>query len=176
MSQPVEFSRPVRVETLPRDGLRQKIAANETERAALALRFNLPAVDSLEAELVVKRSGRGVRVTGEARAHVMQTCIVSLEPFPADVAEEVDVRFAPPSGERRKPPPEGEEIRFDVEDEPDPLVDNTVDLGEVAAEFIALGLDPYPRKPGVAFEEPEPEAEPTPFAVLAALRASKAGK
>ena len=35
MSVPVEFSRPVRVETLPRDGLRQKIAANEAERAAL---------------------------------------------------------------------------------------------------------------------------------------------
>jgi uncharacterized metal-binding protein YceD (DUF177 family) len=176
MSVSVEFSRPVRVETLPRDGLRQKIAANEDERRALAKRFALPAVDSLEADLVVKRSGRGVRVTGEARAHAMQTCIVSLEPFPAYVVEEVDVRFAPPSAERRNPSPEGEEIRFDVEDEPDPLIDNTVDLGEVAAEFIALGLDPYPRKPGVEFEEPEPEEEPTPFAVLAALRARKEGE
>ena len=37
----------------------------------------------------------------------------------------------------------------------------------LAAEFFALGLDPYPRKPGVAFEQPpEPESEATPFATL----------
>jgi len=89
----------------------------------------------------VKRSGRGVRVTGEARADVLQTCIVSLEPFPAHVVEEVDVRFAPPSAERRKPSPEGEEIRFDAEDEPDPLIDNTVDLGEVADAHHVPGID-----------------------------------
>ena len=27
-----------------------------------------------------------------------------------------------------------------------------IDLGALAAEFLALGLDPYPRKPGVAFD------------------------
>ena len=53
------------------------------------------------------------------------------------------------------------------EDEPDPLVDGKIDLGALAAEFFALGLDPYPRKPGVAFEPPaEPEPQATPFAVL----------
>ena len=53
------------------------------------------------------------------------------------------------------------------DDEPDPIVDGKIDLGALAAEFFALGLDPYPRKPGVAFEPPaEPEPEATPFAVL----------
>ena len=28
-----------------------------------------------------------------------------------------------------------------------------IDLGAVAAEFFALGLDPYPRKPGEAFDD-----------------------
>ena len=32
------------------------------------------------------------------------------------------------------------------EDAPDPIVDGKVDLGALAAEFIALALDPYPRK------------------------------
>jgi len=44
----------------------------------------------------------------------------------------------------------------------------------VAAEFLALALDPYPRKPGVEFESPQPEAEPdekaSPFAALAKLK------
>lgn len=176
MTEPVEFSRIVKVDTLPRDGLRQKIAADESERAALALRFRLPAVESLEAEFVVSKSGRGVRVRGEVRAHVVQTCIVSVEPFPAEVVEEVDVRFAPVSDERRKPQAE-EEIRFEAEDEPDPLIDGRIDLGELAAEFVALGLDPYPRKPGVEYEaaEPEPDEDSSPFAGITILPTKREG-
>jgi uncharacterized metal-binding protein YceD (DUF177 family) len=170
VSEQIEFSRIVKVDTLPRDGLRQKIAADESERAALAKRYKLPEVESLEAEFHVTRSGRGARVRGQARARVTQTCIVSLEPFEAEVIEEVDVRFAPPSEEKRAPKAE-EEVRFEDEDEPDPLIDGRIDLGELAAEFVALGLDPYPRKPGVDFEAPEEEApEPSPFATLEALR------
>ena len=53
------------------------------------------------------------------------------------------------------------------EDEPDPIVDGRIDIGALAAEFFALGLDPYPRKAGVAFERPaEPEGEATPFSAL----------
>ncbi len=36
-------------------------------------------------------------------------------------------------------------------DPPDPIVNGRIDLGQLAAEFLALGLDPYPRKPGVEF-------------------------
>jgi Large ribosomal RNA subunit accumulation protein YceD len=169
MIETPEFSRVVRVDTLPRDGLAQKIAADAAECAALASRFRLPAVESLQAEFTVKRSGRGVRVRGEVRARVIQTCIVTLEPFEAEVVEEVDVRFAPPIDETRRAKAAEEEIRFDADDDPDPLIDGRVDLGELAAEFVALGLDPYPRKPGVAFEESEEgEAEDdSPFAPLA---------
>lgn len=174
MTANVEFSRIVRVDTLPRDGLEQKIAANDAERAALAERFGLVAVESLEAELVVTRSGRGARVVGKARAKVMQTCVVTLEPFAAEVIEDIDVRFAPDSPEQKREPIHEHEIRFEDEDEPDPLIDGRIDLGELAAEFIALGLDPHPRKPGVEFEEPklDDEEEASPFALLARLSGS----
>jgi hypothetical protein len=44
-------------------------------------------------------------------------------------------------------------------------------LGALTAEFLALGLDPYPRKPGVDFsyKEDGDEAD-TPFAALRRLR------
>ena len=45
-------------------------------------------------------------------------------------------------------------VLLDGEDAPDPIVDGKIDLGALAAEFLALGLDPYPRKPGVAFAPP----------------------
>ena len=51
-----------------------------------------------------------------------------------------------------------------------------VDLGAVASEFLLLGIDPYPRKPGVKFEPPPRagDAAAHPFAALEALK--KGGK
>ncbi|MND03201.1 hypothetical protein D3C83_229160 [compost metagenome] len=48
----------------------------------------------------------------------------------------------------------------------------TVDLGALAAEFLVLGIDPYPRKPGASFEAPATADDPAahPFATLAALK------
>ena len=49
--------------------------------------------------------------------------------------------------------------------------DGAVDLGAVATEFLLLGIDPYPRKPGAVFERPaagRPGGHP--FAALAALK------
>ena len=54
------------------------------------------------------------------------------------------------------------------EDEPDPVIDGKIDLGALAQEFFALGLDPYPRKPGVAFEQgAESAPADSPFSALA---------
>ncbi len=62
----------------------------------------------------------------------------------------------------------------DQEDPPDPILDDTIDLGAVAVEFMVLGLDPYPRKPGVHFDDMvigEKDAPaPSAFAALARLK------
>ena len=45
-----------------------------------------------------------------------------------------------------------------------------IDLGALAAEFLILNLDVYPRKPGVSFEAAEVSGDTlqrnSPFAVL----------
>src|SRR5271156_3377550 len=54
---------------------------------------------------------------------------------------------------------------------PEPLIGGVVDLGALATEFLILGLDPYPRKPGAVFELPQDvKPEPGPFAALAGLK------
>jgi hypothetical protein len=60
----------------------------------------------------------------------------------------------------------------ELPDPPDPIIGGRIDLGALAAEFLSLGLDPYPRKPGVDFEAPEGDApgEESPFAALGKLR------
>jgi uncharacterized metal-binding protein YceD (DUF177 family) len=166
------FSRRIRVDALPADGLTQTIEASPEERAALAALNRLPAIASLTASFIVRRGGRGgARVTGEVHAEVTQVCVVSLEPFAATVDEPVDVRFAPEveaGAARRGGEGDVEEIvEVGGEDPPDPIVDGKIDLGALAAEYFALGLDPYPRKPGVAFDPPEPHSDQdSPFAAL----------
>jgi uncharacterized metal-binding protein YceD (DUF177 family) len=168
MTAEVGFSRPLRVETLPRDGLTQSVAATASERAALAESNDLVEIAALTADFVVTRSGRGVRVEGTVHAEVTRTCVVSLEPFPVVIDEDVDVRFAPAS--ERRPREEAETVALDVEDPPDPIVDGKIDLGALAAEFMALALDPYPRKPGAQFVPPEPDDDgDSPFSGLARI-------
>ena len=63
---------------------------------------------------------------------------------------------------------EAQTFSLDDEDEPDRLMDGKIDLGALAAEFFALGLDPYPRKPGALLDEERASSEPvfSPFAAL----------
>ena len=72
------------------------------------------------------------------------------------------------AGPRQVETAEIEQRGLPDEDEPDPIIDGKIDLGALAAEFFALGLDPYPRKPGATFEE-STESEPadSPFSALA---------
>ncbi len=179
MTNDLPFSRPVRVEPLPKDGLNQTIEADAAERAALAALNGLLAIAKLRANLTLRRAGRdAVRVTGQVLAEVTQTCIVSLEPFAVMIDEPVDVRFAPPreaaAGRRKQSDGEADVARFDAEDPPDPVVDGKIDLGALAAEFMALALDPYPRKPGALFEPSDEDApNNSPFGALADLDKTK---
>jgi hypothetical protein len=172
MTEEKPLSRVVRVDAIPREGQVIAIEATPAERDELASFYRLPAIAALTATLSVEPWGRGgARVTGAVHGEVTQTCIVSLDPFPASVNEEVDVRFAPQTAAHSGSvaTKEAQTFSFVDEDEPDPVIDGTIDLGALTAEFLALGLDPYPRKPGVAFDEERRSLKPadSPFAALA---------
>ncbi len=174
------FSRPFEVSQAEGEARTVTIEATEAERAALAAAMELPGIAALKAELTVSEAGRGrFTVTGEVRARLTQTCVVTLEDFESDVSEPVEISFAPPEeveraesayAARRDDDPTG----LEMPEPPDAIENGRIDLGRVAAEFLALALDPYPRKPGVEFQSPEPEEEDggkaSPFAALAKLK------
>ena len=188
------FSRPLIVEELPPEGLDLTISATEAERRALALRDGLEALTKLEGSLhVAPWRGLGLVVTGEMRARIAQICVVTLDPFESEIVEPIDVKFAPVQASHAPPPvasqgagarsrrraAEAEDLappkaEHEGEDPPDPIVGGQIDLGALVAEFLALGLDPYPRKPGVEFEGPQAPADEdgadNPFAKLQALK------
>jgi len=163
------FSRLLVVKDLPARGRDVVVEATEKEREAIARELALPGVDSLVASYHVSPTTGGARIAGEVVAHIRQICVVSLETFPTQVCEAVDMVFAIPIERVADPQPQGElVISPDDEDPPEALIDGKIDLGVVTFEFLALGLDPYPRKAGAKFAfKDAAENAPSPFSVLA---------
>jgi hypothetical protein len=150
----------VAVEDIPEAGLDLAIDAPPEARAALAALAGLRDLSAFSAAFSLSRRGRGTHVSGRVRATVGQTCVVTLDLIENQVDELVDLVFAPQEG--GGPP---------AENSPEPLVDGKIDLGALATEFLVLGIDPYPRKPGAEFTPPLRENEKEhPFAALAALK------
>jgi len=170
-----KFMRMLAVATVPDNGLDIRLCANEAECAALADANGLVAVQTFEAGFHVQKQGpERYEVSGVLHALVTQTCGVSLEPFETLVSAVVDVDFAPssqPLGEpaTRKMTAGGAAVFAGPQDPPDPIINGQIDLGALAAEFLALNLDLYPRKPGVTFEDTNVGGEAgtdSPFAGL----------
>ncbi len=174
--QPTEkiLSYLVPVDEVPEQGLDLTISADAATRQALAAADGLAGIESLEADFHVARRGLAeFNVSGSLRARITQVCVLSLEPFDTDIVEEIDVDFAPAAALATAQASTilGGAGAMEQRDPPDPIVDGVVDVGALAAEFLALGLDPYPKKPGVEFvpiKVPEEEDE-RPFAILKKL-------
>lgn len=161
-----EFSRPVDVSRIGDDELEYEIEANEAEREALSRRFGLIAVPSLSAVVRLRRSRGGIRVTLDFKADVVQTCVVSLEPVPAHVEESATAVF-----EHGTPTSAADIDLSDVEgDIPEPFTGDSIDIGELTAQYLALALDPYPKAPGIRFESYTSGAAAQPQGPFSALK------
>ncbi len=169
-----EFSRILPLSNL-RDATHIGLTATREECAALAKRFEIDAVDSLRATVIVT-PGPGqdeCRVTGQLEAAVVQECVVTFEPVRSRIDAAIERLFGPPKGPVR-------EIELDpLHEEPEPLEGGRLDLGEIVAEELALALHPYPRaadadevlEPYLAGDAaPDADEEPSTLKPLASLR------
>lgn len=138
MSVP-EFSRRVPLDRLGSRAVEHPIEADSAERTALATRFGLLSLDSLSARLTARSEGSGARVEGVLEATLAQACVISGEPVPASLRVPVDLAFQPFDSETAEVELSADEL--DVL----PLDGGAVDLGEAAAQALAVALDPYPR-------------------------------
>lgn len=165
MTPPKPFSHLVSVDRLPNTGREIIVEASEEQRKALAENLGLPSIESLIGRFRVTGGLKRAKIRGEVVAHVTRTCVVTLDPFEEVIGEDVDLEFT----EESREPTTNTELR--EIDPPDEIVSGKIDLGAVMTEFLALGLDPHPRKPGAAFETLEPGvAADSPFAALGKLK------
>ena len=175
------------------------IKAGPDELAALAKRFGLVDISSLEAEVRLSAIGgatdRGDDVLAEAglRATLTQTCSVTMD----HINDKIDANFsqtfssAPESlvdsgGESLENEgfSENSEL-FDLEastkDAPEPIIGGAIDLGEFISQELFLRINPFPRKKDVEFEWVNKNNEQagnadSPFAKLSALKDSLNGE
>ena len=153
-----------------------RIEADETQRAAIGALAGALSLPRLVVTVGLKKTSPSrFLLSYRLEADVIQACVVTLEPVPAkiELAFTRELHF---SGPGRRP---AEAVDLDLssqeEDEPEEIESLHYDLGAPALEEFLLGLDPYPRCPGVEFDPAEHADAPpeSPFAVLRSLKPSK---
>jgi len=161
----------VMVAQIPEIGLHQDFQADASQRTALAEAGGLVGVSDARASVELTHAANGrVHAVGRVTANVEQTCVVTLELVHNVIDEPIDVMFAPAEQIPKKTPVPEEGV--EIPDPPEPIVGGAIDLGKLASDFLFLGIDPYPRKPGVVFNVATEESAPDehPFAALKALK------
>ncbi len=168
---PPPLSWPVQVTGLPPEGQSGKIEANGAERHAVAKFLDLLSLYRLQLTYRLMPHGKGrVRVRGQVEAEAEQACVITGDPVRSLVSEAIDLEFWPEDDLAGTDMP-SVSFGFDDKDPPEPLIGGSIDLGMIAVEFLSLGLDPYPRRPGAKFVADEDKDDiGNPFAALAHLK------
>jgi len=155
-------------------GLTLDLVADDARRAAIAAGFGMLSLDALTAHVVTREAASDkpmVHIRLTLKGEVTQECGVSLEPFSHAISGELEIDCI----EKQRVTSEvaevgSREFTLDDLDEPDVIENGQIDLGQYVIEALGEAYDPFARKPGAVFEEPEAEKEPSPFAVLSKLK------
>jgi uncharacterized metal-binding protein YceD (DUF177 family) len=165
-----EFSHPVPLSEIGGKAVHVRLAADEVQCAALAKRFGLLSLDTFTADVAVSHEGDAILADGRFAANLVQACVATGAPIPAQLNEVFTVRFIPE-------PSFGPDAEIELGDgDCDTLFHDgrIVDLGEVAAQSLGLAINPYPRSPDAEATLRQAgvkrEHEAGPFAALAALK------
>lgn len=170
LTPPPEFHRPLIIGRIG-VGHAETLVATDAECASLARRMGLPAITALRCDYTLRPTGKaGFTAAGRMVARVMQTCVITLEDFAADIDESFRVVFVP--AERLAPTADMDAVDDPESEDEIPYHGTVIDLGEATAEQLALVLDPYPRAPGALHSgtEASDDGPPHPFAGLGKLQ------
>ncbi len=167
------FSYPLVVDDLTASAKKYHLTAKKEELSYIREVLKVVDVKSLSAEINVKcnKKEHQIKVWGTADAQIEQTSVISLENFIKPYHTEFEMLY-----DTELTVKELREIEISINDEvPDPVINGTINLADIAMEQIALVLDDFPRMEGEVFEftsefDEETTKAQNPFAVLAKLK------
>lgn len=171
------LSHKIRLADLPqRRATQARLVPDAGQLEALADLLGVDALRKVRLDVeLVPGPGRDWTLTGQLGATVVQPCRVTTEPVTTRLEEVVARRYVADWAE-----PEADEIEMPEDDATEPLPE-TLDLGQVLEEALALAIPPFPRAEGadaIDMTAAPPGAAPLEgeervklFAGLAAMRA-----
>jgi uncharacterized metal-binding protein YceD (DUF177 family) len=174
----------------------RNIEASAQECVDVARRLNVQAIKDFKAALVIQPlSGKNIiYVSGTFEAEVSQLCSLSDELVVTKTSEPVEGWFGVPGAvvsldKVRREKKHNQEAHPEVEmkpeeEEPEPIIDGAIDLGELVVQHLSLAIDLYPQVESLDREEVQTVAqaeEPSalrknPFAALKDWKANKDSK
>lgn len=187
-----EWSHKVDITHISATPQKLNIAASAEQCKDVARRLRVEKIVSLRATATLQRQGSShiIYVAGTLEADIDQLCAVSGEKLESHVTEDFEAWYSDEENvvsldrarrEKTALLTEGEIPMADEKDDPEPVTDGHIDVGELAVQYLSLAIDPYLK--GDLGAEPPAEAPPVkeggwhnPFAALKDWKASKPGK
>ncbi len=160
-----------------------KISPDAEEMKNLVRRLGVESLESLTAQVKLKRENkRVIKISGSFDAKLTQNCVVTLTPVKDHIKEDFEAWYADPDQavsfararhERDKAAQEEERPMLEEFEDPEPIIEGKINLGEVVAQYLILALNPYPRSKEaqkILEEKADLPVKENPFAALKALK------
>ncbi len=173
---PYEWSHMIDADDVEDKPLKLSLSPDAEARDRLASRLNILAIEDLKADLVLKREQGNmvIYIKGHIKANLRQACVVTLEPVETQLEEDFEAWFADAGQaitlakakqERLAKAGGGEVPILDERDDPEPIMNGQIDLGELVTQHLSLAINPYPHAEGVRYEygDDEPQKVPEGF-------------
>lgn len=151
-----EFIESSDIESKP---LKVDLSMPEKNKKLVCKRLGIAGIDSVEATIKLTRSSvtKVIHAGGSLKAEIRQNCVITAEELERSIKEDFEGWFADPSEavsfekarRERLNQKEKEELPVMEEaEDPEPVIEGKIDLGELVVQHLALAIEPYPRKPG----------------------------
>ena len=155
-----EWSHFLDVDQLEAPGEKITLSPNEEESARLAQRLDLISIESLTATLDIKYSSGSnvVSIKGNINADIVQKCVVSLKPVSEHIEDDFEAWYADKESvvtlarkkqDRDAKGGQSEVKMLDESQDPEPIINGKIDLGELITQYLSLSINPYPHAEGV---------------------------
>ena len=158
-----EWSHPFQVNTLENKPLTLEISPDSDEAQRLARRLGIQSLDSLKAKLKIKRiaGSASIHIDGALTAEITQICVISAEPVRSTVEDTFEAWYGEENAavsltkarkEKMLEKGHTELPLIEEKDDPDPVIDGAIDIGELTTQYLSLSITAYPRAEGAMHE------------------------